>query len=247
MAGLVIANWKMHGSTAAVAEFVDQWNRLPPLGHVDTVICPPYPYLAAVADAMTGMALGAQNCAEADQGAFTGEVSADMLADWGCRYVLVGHSERRSLYGEGDAQVAIKARRVTAAGIKAVVCVGETLDNRESGGHEAVVGRQLQASLAEVPAAELVVAYEPVWAIGTGRVATPEQADGMHAVIRAHLHEQYGDAGNDVPIVYGGSVKPENAAELFQCPNIDGALVGGASLDAGSFWQIASAMGAGRA
>ena len=161
--------------------------------------------------------------------------------------VLVGHSERRSLYGEGDAQVAIKARRVTAAGIKAVVCVVETLDNRESGGHEAVVGRQLQASLTEVPAAELVVAYEPVWAIGTGRVATPEQADGMHAVIRAHLHEQYGDAGNDVPIVYGGSVKPENAAELFQCPNIDGALVGGASLDAGSFWQIASAMGAGRA
>jgi len=246
MAGLVIANWKMHGSMAAVDEFVDQWNNLPPVDNVGTVVCPPYPYLLAVADAMTGMELGAQNCSESDEGAFTGEVSADMLADCGCRYALAGHSERRLLYGESDAQVAIKALRIATAGMKAVVCVGERLDERERGDHEVVVGRQLRASLTDVPATQLVVAYEPVWAIGSGRVATPEQAEGMHAIIRTRLLEQYGDVGNGVPILYGGSVKPDNAAALFKCPNIDGALVGGASLKAESFWQIASAMGAGR-
>ena len=239
MAGLVIANWKMHGSTAAVAEFVDQWNRLPPLGHVDTVICPPYPYLAAVADAMTGMALGAQNCAEADQGAFTGEVSADMLADCGCRYALAGHSERRLLYDESDAQVAIKALRIATAGMKAVVCVGERLDERERGDHEVVVGRQLQASLTDVPAKQLVVAYEPVWAIVTGRTASPDQAQEAHAFSRSVLKDMFGEAiSQSIRIQYGGSVKPANTQELMSQEDVDGALVGGASLEAESFSEI---------
>jgi len=246
MTGLVIANWKMHGSTASVMDFIDQWNRLPALADVCTVVCPPHPYLATIGDRMAGMALGGQNCAEQADGAFTGEVSAGMLVDLGCCYAIVGHSERRSLYGESDAVVAAKAASAAAAGMTAVVCVGESLDEREREEHEAVVCGQLSSSLALAEAKDVVVAYEPVWAIGTGHTATPAQADSMHAVIRNQLLQQFGDSGKSIPIIYGGSVKPGNAAELFQCDHIDGALVGGASLDANSFWQIASVAGTGR-
>lgn len=246
MVGLVIANWKMHGSRAAATDFVDQWGSLPSVEGVEAVLCPPYPYLALIVGATTDLMLGAQNCAEPAEGAYTGEVSAKMLADMGCRYVIVGHSERRSFYGETDAQVATKAQRIVSAGMTAVVCIGEALADREAGAHEAVVSTQLQCSLQGVSAEGLVVAYEPVWAIGTGQTATPQQAEGMHAVIRTRLCEQYGEAGGGIPIIYGGSVKPGNAAELFCCNNIDGALVGGASLDAKSFWQIASASSVGR-
>ena len=247
MAGLVIANWKMHGSLALIEEFSQQWRGLPRLSEVDAVLCPPTPYLGAVSEAFEGLLLGAQNCAEQVEGAFTGEVASQMLAEMGCQYVIIGHSERRSLYLESDAQVAIKARSATAAGLHPVVCVGEALGQREAGQQDKVVSEQLLSSLAQVPCDNLVVAYEPIWAIGTGRTASPAQADAMHEVIRLRLQEHYGAAGSGIPIIYGGSVKPENAGVLFECDNIDGALVGGASLEAKSFWQIASAASAGRA
>ena len=248
MAGLVIANWKMHGSLALIEEFSQQWRGLPQLSEVDAVLCPPTPYLGAVGEAFEGLLLlGAQNCAEQVEGAFTGEVASQMLAEMGCQYVIIGHSERRSLHRESDAQVAIKARTANAAGLHPVVCVGEALEQREAGRQDEVVSEQLLGSLAQVPCDNLVVAYEPIWAIGTGRTASPVQADDMHGVIRQRLQEHYGAAGSEIPIIYGGSVKPENAGVLFGCDNIDGALVGGASLEAKSFWQIASAASAGRA
>ena len=247
MAGLVIANWKMHGSLALIEAFSQQWRGLPRLSGVDAVLCPPAPYLGAVSEACEGLLLGAQNCAEQVEGAFTGEVASQMLAEMGCQYVIIGHSERRSLYLESDAQFAIKARSATAAGLHPVVCVGEALGQREAGQQDKVVSEQLLSSLAQVPCDNLVVAYEPIWAIGTGRTASPAQADAMHEVIRLRLQEHYGAAGSGIPIIYGGSVKPENAGVLFECDNIDGALVGGASLEAKSFWQIASAASAGRA
>ena len=247
MAGLVIANWKMHGSLALIAEFSQQWRGLPQLSKVDVVLCPPAPYLGAVSEAFEGLLLGAQNCAEQVEGAFTGEVASQMLAELGCHYIIIGHSERRSLHGETDAQVAIKARLAAAEGLHPVVCVGEALEQREAGEQDEVVSEQLLGSLAHVPCDRLVVAYEPIWAIGTGHTATPGQAEAMHGLIRRRLQEHYGAAGAGIPIIYGGSVKPENAGVLFGCDNIDGALVGGASLDAKSFWQIASAASAGRA
>lgn len=247
MAGLVIANWKMHGSFELIAEFSKEWRALPQLSDVNVVLCPPAPYLERVSGTLEGVALGAQNCADRIEGAFTGEVSAQMLSDLGCGYVIIGHSERRALYSETDAQVAVKAQLAIAQGLQAVVCVGETLEHRDADQQDKVVTEQLLGSLAEVPCENLVVAYEPVWAIGTGRTATPAQAAAMHGVIRGCLQGHFGEAGADVPVIYGGSVKPENAGVLFECDNIDGALVGGASLNANSFWQIASAASAGRA
>ena len=247
MAGLVIANWKMHGSLALIEEFARFWRAQPPLKDVDVVLCPPAPYLGSMHEAFEGVVLGAQNCAEQSEGAFTGEVAPQMLKEFGCEYVIIGHSERRSLYGETDAQVAVKARLTASEGLCPVVCVGETLEQREAGQQDQVVGEQLLNSLAKVPCENLVVAYEPVWAIGTGRTAKPDQAETMHEMIRHRLQAHYGAAGGKVSIVYGGSVKPENAGVLFGCENIDGALVWGASLDASSFWQIASAASAGRA
>ena len=170
-----------------------------------------------------------------------------MLRECGCRYVIIGHSERRSLYGETDTQVAVKARLTASEGLCPVVCVGESREQREAGQQDQVVGEQLLDSLVDVPCEKLVVAYEPVWAIGTGLTATPDQAEAMHGMIRNRLQAHYGAAGGKVPIIYGGSVKPENAGVLFGCENIDGALVGGASLNANKFWQIASAASAGRA
>lgn len=209
---------------------------------VGVAVCPPAIWLDAVAERLrdSEVRLGAQNVHPAASGAFTGEVAASMLDDLGVEYVIVGHSERRQLFGETSAFVAEKVRAAQAARLAPILCVGETLEERESGDAEAIVLAQLADSLAEVESADLVVAYEPVWAIGTGRTASPEQAQAMHAAIRGALAARFED-GEDIEILYGGSVKPDNAAELFAQPDLDGALVGGASLDAASFAAIVAA------
>ena len=245
MTSLVIANWKMHGSLAAVNQFARRWSDLDQLDNVQIVICPPFPYLAS-AVGTSDWQVGAQDCAPREQGAFTGDVSASMLRDLGCQWVILGHSERRIGHGETDALVATKAAAAMAAGLGVVVCVGESLTERESDRQRSVVTTQLQASLEGIAAQGLVVAYEPIWAIGTGKTATPDEADDMHRVIGAWLQEHYGTDGEQVPVIYGGSVKPENAAELLARDSIRGALVGGASLDADDFWSIASVADAGR-
>ena len=214
---------------------------------VDVALCPPSVYLAIVADAVAGtpVGLGAQNLCPEDDGAFTGEVNAGMLTDIGCRYVILGHSERRQLMGETDAVVSEKLHAALAGNLVPIVCVGETLHQRESGDTEKVVEAQLRGSLAgldEVRAAGIVIAYEPVWAIGTGKTATKEQAEEVHAFIRGLLGELFTtDVAGQIRIQYGGSVKPGNAAELLAQPNIDGALVGGASLKVEDFAGIINA------
>ena len=215
---------------------------------VDVGVCPPFVYLAdagaAVADAP--VLLGGQDCARTGDGAFTGEVSADMLADVGCSFVLAGHSERRTLYGEDDAEVAEKAALALAAGLSPMVCVGETLEEREAGRTGATVMRQLDAVIGRLDRdalARIVVAYEPVWAIGTGRTATPAQANEVHAVLRKRVAARDPDVAAGLRILYGGSVKPDNAAALFAEPDVDGGLIGGASLDAGQFLDICRAAG----
>lgn len=246
---LVAANWKMHGSRAALAEW---WQGLAPAvgGTVDVVWCPPHPYLAEAVALVAGtIGVGAQNLAEAESGAYTGEVSGVMLADCGVSHVIVGHSERRALYGETDAVVAAKLRRALAAGLTPILCVGETLAERESERTEAVVCGQLAAAidgLSEAELARLVLAYEPVWAIGTGRTATPEQAQDVHALLRAQLRCRSATVSDSAKVLYGGSVKPGNAASLFGQPDIDGGLIGGASLVAADFAAIVAAAGSGR-
>jgi triosephosphate isomerase len=210
------------------------------------VVCPPAPYLAQLTTGLQGSTLqvGAQNLSERTAGAFTGEHSAEMLLDLGVRWAIVGHSERRSLYGETDAVVAAKTARALAVGVRPIVCVGETLDERESGQTEVVVARQLAAVLQACPAAALVqgaIAYEPVWAIGTGHTASPEQAQAVHAAIRAQLSAADSAAAQQVRILYGGSVKAGNAATLFAQADIDGGLIGGASLVADEFRAICEA------
>jgi triosephosphate isomerase len=240
---LVVGNWKMNGGLTANAELLRAlaagWQDAP--GRA-LAVCPPYPYLAQVQAALAGTAIawGAQDVSEHAAGAYTGEVAAGMLAELGCRYVLVGHSERRQFYGDTDAVVAAKTVAALAAGLTPIVCVGETLAEREAGATDAVVLRQLDAVLAAVgPAvAKLVVAYEPVWAIGTGRTATPEQAQAVHALLRARLAAA---GAGEVLLLYGGSVKADNAAALFAMQDIDGGLIGGASLKAGEFLTIARA------
>ena len=226
---LVAGNWKMHGSRASIAALLDELVKANPPG---CAVCPPFPFLAQVADRLRGtrIAWGAQNASEHAQGAYTGEVSAAMLAEFGCRYVIVGHSERRHIYGESDAQVAAKYKAVRAAGLTPILCVGETLEERDAGKTEAVVGRQLDAVRFETG----VLAYEPVWAIGTGRNATPEQAQAVHGFLRHKVPA-------DTPILYGGSVKPQNAAAIFAMPDVDGGLIGGASLVAKDFLDIVKA------
>lgn len=215
---------------------------------VDIVVCPPFVYLPDVEAALagTGMAWGAQNlCQEPEAGAFTGEISAVMLRDFGCRYVIIGHSERRTLYGEGDALVAQKFDTAVKAGLVPILCVGELLEERERGATEAVIARQLDAVLDAVDAAALfqqaVVAYEPVWAIGTGRTATPAQAQEVHDFIRRRIGGRDKEAAVALRILYGGSVKGSNAAELFAMADIDGGLIGGASLKADEFLAICRA------
>lgn len=213
---------------------------------VEVVVCVPYPYLAQAQQLLNGgpVAWGAQNVSEHDAGAFTGEVSAAMLKDFGCRYVIIGHSERRALYGESDAQVASKFVAASNAGLTPILCVGEQLTERESGATMQVVTRQLDAVLERVGAAALangVLAYEPVWAIGTGKTATPMQAQEVHAALRAHVGRSDAKAAAELTILYGGSVKGSNAGELFAMGDIDGGLIGGASLKADEFLAICQA------
>ena len=245
----VAGNWKMNGSgvrTRALIAGVCEGMR--ELAEVDVGVCPPFVYVAdavaAIGDAP--VRLGAQTCAGVEEGAFTGEVSARMLADVGCSFVLVGHSERRTLYGESDAEVARKAELALAAGLSPVICVGETLAEREARQTEATVGRQLDAVLERLDRdglARIVIAYEPVWAIGTGRTATPEQANAVHAFLRGRVSAHDPNVGGALRILYGGSVKVENAARIFAEPDVDGGLIGGASLDAGQFIDICRAAG----
>lgn len=238
---LVAGNWKMHGDRESVASLVAS---LLEIGcEAEIAIFPPYVYIPLVAAAVgnsgvnSGISVGAQNTSEYDSGAYTGEVSCQMLRDFSCQYAIVGHSERRSIYGETDAQVAHKFAAVQSAGITPILCVGETLEQREQGKTLDVVAAQIEAVIGLVGLSnvcEAVVAYEPVWAIGTGKTASAYQAQEVHLALR----QQLGDTGDKTRILYGGSVKAANAAELFMQPDIDGALVGGASLDANEFSEI---------
>jgi triosephosphate isomerase len=234
----------MNGSRAANAVLLDALIAARVGEEAETSVCVPAPYLGEVAAALARSAIswGAQDCSSHEFGAYTGEVSAAMLAEFGCRYVIVGHSERRALHGESDELVAAKAKQALANGLVPIACVGETLAEREAGATEAVVGRQLAAvtSLLGARIASVVVAYEPVWAIGTGKTASPEQAQAVHAFLRAALAAATGGSGS-IRIVYGGSVKPDNAAQLFAQPDIDGGLIGGASLKAADFVAICRA------
>ncbi len=245
-ARLVTGNWKMHGNLATNQALLEALRRLPRNDGIAYAVCPPFPYLAQVAGLLAGTPVrwGGQNLCEHDAGAYTGEVSGPMLRDLGCRYVIVGHSERRTLYGETDERVAAKFEAARRAGLTPILCVGETLAEREGGQTEAVLARQMKAVLdrAGVRAfADAVLAYEPVWAIGTGRTATREQAQSAHAFLRGTVRGQDSTIGDGLPILYGGSVKPANAAELFAMPDVDGGLIGGASLVAADFIAICRA------
>lgn len=247
---LVAGNWKMNGDRAANAALLkgirDGYRASP---NVDMLVCPPFPYLADVLEALdgSGIAVGAQTVSEHAAGAYTGETSATMLTDLGCRYVIVGHSERRALMGETSAIVAAKYQAALAAGLTPVLCVGETLEQREAGDTETVIDEQLDAVLDSAGVESLggaVVAYEPVWAIGTGKTASPEQAQAVHAHIRARIAARDPSVADGLQLLYGGSVKGDNAGGLFGMPDIDGGLIGGASLKAADFLAIAEAAAA---
>lgn len=243
---LVVGNWKMHGTTAANAELLQALVAGAETG-AELAVCVPFPYLAQVQSVLSGTALawGAQDVSAHVQGAYTGEVSAVMLRDFAVRYVIVGHSERRTLHAESDALVVAKTNAALAAGLCPIICVGETLAERDAGRTTEVVLRQLDAVIAGCGVAGLagaVLAYEPVWAIGTGRTASPLEAQEVHAVLRARIAECDAGVAADLRIVYGGSVKAANAAELFAQPDIDGGLVGGASLVAEEFLAIGAAV-----
>ena len=244
---LVVGNWKMHGSRASVDDLLSdlvQGSRTP---DTEVVVCPAYVYLAQ-AQALcisTSISVGAQDCSHLQSGAFTGEVAPLMLSDLGCRWVILGHSERRQYHDESDEIVAAKLSAALDVGLQPIVCVGETREQREAGSAEIVVGAQLQGALTGQANLEtLVVAYEPVWAIGTGLTATPEQAQEMHAFIRTCLQQIAGVDASATRVLYGGSVKVNNAAQLFAEPDIDGALVGGAALIAEDFLTIINAASA---
>jgi triosephosphate isomerase len=242
---ILAANWKMHKTVSEALRFTTAFLPLvKDATAVEIVLAPPFTALARVGEALAGsnVALAAQNVNPEPQGAFTGEISAPMLVELGCRYAIVGHSERRAIYGEADALIARKALALMERGIRPIVCVGETLEQREAGRTFQVIGAQLEGSLAGLPqerAPEIVIAYEPVWAIGTGRTATPEIAQEVHAFVRGRLAQRFGAAAQAMRIQYGGSVKPENVDDLMAQPDIDGALVGGASLDPEAFARIA--------
>jgi len=246
-ARLVAGNWKMHGSLRVNAGLLDAFKAgLKRSENLEFAVCVPFPYLAQVSAALSGSAIawGAQTISEHDAGAYTGEVSGAMLKEFGCRFVIVGHSERRALYGEDDERVAAKFIAARRAGLTPILCVGETLEQRERGETESVVARQLDAVIGAAGAAavaDAVLAYEPVWAIGTGRNATPQQAQEVHAFARARLAARDRELAAKLTILYGGSVKPGNAKELFAMPDIDGGLIGGASLSAPDFVAICAA------
>jgi len=241
---ILAANWKMQKTTGETLAFIDGFLPLvADAGDVEIVIAPPFTSLHAASDKISGsrVQLASQNVNPEEKGAFTGEISIAMLRDVGCRYAIVGHSERRQLYGESDAFVGSKAFALLAKGMLPIVCVGETLEEREAERTFDVVASQLSGSLAEVPAnraAEVVIAYEPIWAIGTGKTATPDIAQDVHAFIRGKLRELFPEAADAMRIQYGGSVKPENVYDLMSRADIDGALVGGASLEPESFAKI---------
>lgn len=245
---LVVGNWKMHGSTASVAGLVEGIKagagELP--ASVDVAVCPPAVFISQTAELLTDTAVnwGAQTLCEFEQGAYTGEVSADMLRDLGCRYVIIGHSERRSLFHESDSQIAAKLQAALQQQLTPILCVGESLQQREAGEALSWIESQLKAIVDEVGIAafgQSVVAYEPIWAIGTGKTASPEQAQEVHGHIRQVMSGFDQQVAEGLRILYGGSVKPSNAAELFANQDIDGALVGGASLKAEDFLAIVKA------
>jgi triosephosphate isomerase (TIM) len=241
----IAGNWKMHKTGAEAAALASELvKKLSACGE-KVMVAPPFTALESAAKALAGskIVLGAQNMAQEEQGAHTGEVSVLMLKDIGVKAVILGHSERRAIYKEDDALINKKAKLALKHGMEAILCVGETLEERESGKLETILSAQVRGGFKDIPASELaniVVAYEPVWAIGTGKTATPEDADAAHAYIRKVLASLYGEAASKAMMIqYGGSVKPENAAQLMAMPNIDGALVGGASLKAETFAPIA--------
>jgi triosephosphate isomerase len=243
---LIAGNWKMHGNLAENGYLLS--GVLAGMGSVkaNVAVCVPFPYLAQTQAKLAGstVAWGAQNVSQHGKGAYTGEVSAAMLNDFGCAYVIVGHSERRALYGESDAVVAEKFAAAQAAGLTPILCVGETLEERETGVTEQVVGRQLDAVIAKSGVAALaraVVAYEPVWAIGTGKTASPDQAQAVHAFIRGKIGALDAAIAEGLIIQYGGSMKAANAVELLSQPDIDGGLIGGAALNAEEFLAICRA------
>ena len=243
---LVVGNWKMNGSLTQLAELGPIADSAREAGGVDVGICPPFTLIAAAVTRSGGLMIGAQDCHEKASGAHTGCVSAAMLKEAGARIAIVGHSERRADQGETDALVRAKAEAALAAGLVTIVCVGESEAQREAGDHIGVVTGMLAGSLPDDwDEGELVVAYEPVWAIGTGKVATPADVTEMHGALRAALVGRFGDRGDRVRILYGGSVKADNAAELFRCPEVDGGLVGGASLAAAQFVPIVEAAAGG--
>jgi triosephosphate isomerase len=241
---LIAANWKMNGSRTANAAWLASFDgsRAP----CDVVVCAPFVYLPQVLAGLRAAEAGAQNLSAEAPGAHTGEVAGEMLLDLGVRWVIVGHSERRMLYGESSQVVAAKAARALALGLRPIVCVGETLAEREAGRTLEVIGAQLEAVLARGAPAQLLagaLAYEPVWAIGTGRTASPVQAQEVHAAIRAQVAHADAAAASQLRLLYGGSMKPANAAELLAQPDVDGGLIGGASLQAAEFAAICGAAG----
>ncbi len=244
---LVMGNWKMNGSLSSNDSLLHALSRqLKDLDSVDVAVCPPFIYLPQAIDLCesTRVRVGAQNMSDQDSGAYTGEVSGDMLRELGCTYVLVGHSERRTLYGETDQAVAAKTEKALEAGLVPVLCVGETLEERQSGEMESVIGRQVKAVLERCAISsftQIVIAYEPVWAIGTGETATPSQAQAVHAYIRQLLAAEDAEIAERCTILYGGSVNEKSAKSLFSMADVDGGLVGGASLKADSFSAICRA------
>ena len=241
---LIAGNWKMNGSLASNATLLDGLRSGGAVG-CELAVCVPAAYLSQTQTALAGSAIawGAQDVSEHDSGAYTGEISAAMLKDFACHYVIVGHSERRTYHHESDELVATKSAHALKSGLIPIVCVGETLQEREQGQTDAVVIRQLQPVIAALASrlSEIVIAYEPVWAIGTGKTATPEMAQQVHVVIRAALARAAATAANTIRILYGGSMKPDNAKELLAMSDIDGGLIGGASLKAADFLAIAAA------
>jgi triosephosphate isomerase len=239
---LVVGNWKMNGSLAQLGEIAAVAAAAKEAAGVDVAICPPFTLIASSVARSGGLAIGAQDCHQEESGACTGNVSAAMLKEAGARLVIVGHSERRAEQRESDALVRAKAEAALRHGLIVIVCVGESEAQREAGDAVEIVTGQLRGSLpAEAGEGELVVAYEPIWAIGTGKTATPADVAEMHTAIRAHLTDNFGDRGGRIRILYGGSVKADNAAILFALDNVDGALVGGASLTAAQFVPIIEA------
>ena len=242
---LIAGNWKMNGLKAAMTELASIWQGAGDLGRkADLLICPPATLLFTAAAVVSGskVAIGAQDCHPSASGAHTGDIAAEMVADAGGKAIIVGHSERRADHNETDALVRSKAEAAWRAKLIAIVCVGETQAERDAGQTLDVVGRQVAGSIPDgATAANLVVAYEPVWAIGTGRTPTTKDVEEVHGFIRGKLSERFSGEGANVRILYGGSVKPSNASELMAVPNVDGALVGGASLKASDFLAIAAA------